>query len=122
MKEYFFIFPISVLVTFSQLIVKSRASALPDSETQSFWSHLVKFLSDPVVLSAYAAALVASFAWLYVVTKLPLSIAFPVYIGLTFSMVLLGGYFFLGENLTPAKITAVALILAGIVLGVAVGD
>ncbi len=73
---------------------------------------------DPVILSAYAAALVASFAWLFVVTKLPLNVAFPVYIGVTFAMVLLGGWFFLSEALTTTKLVAVLLIFSGIVLGV----
>ena len=77
----------------------------------------MRFLGDPVILSAYGAALFASFAWLYVVTKLPLTVAFPVYIGTTFVMVLLGGWWLLGENLSATKILAVGLILAGIVAG-----
>ncbi len=85
---------------------------------QDFSTQLFKFLSDPVILSAYGAALLASFAWLYVVTKLPLTVAFPVYIGVTFAMVLLGGWFFLSEALTATKLVAVLLIFCGIVLGV----
>lgn len=46
-----------------------------------------------------------------------LTIAFPVYIGITFVMVVLGGHLLLGEPLPMAKIAAVALILAGIALG-----
>lgn len=87
-------------------------------ESHGFGRHLLKFLGDPVILSAYAAALFASFAWLYVVSKLPLVVAFPVYIGVTFAMVLLGGWFFLSETLTTTKLLAVLLIFAGIILGV----
>jgi multidrug transporter EmrE-like cation transporter len=85
---------------------------------QDLSKQLFKLLGDPVILSAYAAALFASFAWLYVVTKLPLTVAFPIYIGVTFAMVLLGGWFFLSEALTPVKLVAVLLIFGGIVLGV----
>jgi multidrug transporter EmrE-like cation transporter len=84
----------------------------------SFSQGLVKFVTDPVIISAYAAALIASFAWLFVITKLPLTVAFPVYIGVTFAMVLLGGWFFLSETLTATKLIAVLLIFSGIVLGV----
>lgn len=112
------ILPIALLVTYSQLMVKWRSNAVEDFVASSFPQYLVKFLTDPVILSAYAAALLASFAWLYVVTRLPLTVAFPVYIGVTFAMVLLGGWFFLGETLTATKIIAVVLIMCGIVLGV----
>lgn len=118
MKNYLLILPIAVLVTYSQIIVKWRAGAKDQLATSSFSQYLVTFMTDPVILSAYAAALVASFAWLFVVTKLPLTVAFPVYIGVTFAMVLLGGWFFLSETLTATKLVAVLLIFGGIVLGV----
>lgn len=112
------ILPIALVVTYSQLIVKWRSNAMENVVVSSFSQQLWRFLTDPVILSAYVAALIASFAWLYVVTKLPLTVAFPVYIGVTFAMVLLGGWFFLDETLTTTKVLAVMLIMAGIVLGV----
>lgn len=118
MNNYLMILPIALLVTYSQLIVKWRSSVGDQLPSASFLQQLIKFLSDPVILSAYSAALIASFAWLYVVTKLPLTVAFPVYIGVTFAMVLLGGWFFLSETLTATKLVAVLLIFSGIVLGV----
>jgi multidrug transporter EmrE-like cation transporter len=119
MRNYLLIIPIAFLVAYSQIIVKWRSGAQEKMPSANFLEQLVKFLSDPVVLSAYAAALLASFAWLYVVTKLPLTVAFPVYIGVTFAMVVLGGWFFLSETLTTTKLMAVSLIFCGIVLGVA---
>ena len=119
MRTYLLILPIALLVAYSQLIVKWRSSVMENFVASSISQQLVKFMTDPVILSAYALALIASFAWLYVVTKLPLTVAFPVYIGVTFTMVLLGGWFFLGETLTTTKVIAVVLIMCGIVLGVA---
>jgi multidrug transporter EmrE-like cation transporter len=117
-RTYLLILPIALLVTYSQLIVKWRSNAVGDMKAASFTQHLLNFLTDPLILSAYVAALMASFAWLYVITRLPLTIAFPVYIGVTFIMVLLGGGLFLAEALTPSKVIAIMLILCGIVLGV----
>jgi len=117
-KTYLLILPITILVAYSQLIVKWRSNGTGQFTSSGFLQHLVKFLTDPVILSAYAAALIASFAWLYVVTKLPLTIAFPVYIGVTFAMVLFGGWFFLAETLTATKLIAALLILCGVALGV----
>lgn len=118
MKSYLLILPIAALVSYSQIIVKWRISSTGPLSTWSFSRQLVTFVTDPVIISAYAAALIASFAWLYVVTKLPLTVAFPVYIGVTFAMVLLGGWFFLSEMLTATKLIAVLLIFSGIVLGI----
>lgn len=117
MSTYLIIFPIALLVTYSQLIVKWRSNSVGHMEVVGFGAHLLRFLTDPVILSAYGAALLASFAWLYVVTRLPLTVAFPAYIGITFAMVLFGGWFFLAETLNATKIIAVILILAGIALG-----
>ena len=120
MTNYLLILPIALLVTYSQLIVKWRTAAQPAAlEGAGLVQRLAGFLTDPVILSAYGAALFASFAWLYVVTRLPLTVAFPVYIGVTFVMVLLGGWWLLGESMSAAKIVAVALILAGVALGMA---
>lgn len=117
MKTYLLILPIALLVTYSQLIVKWRSTSVEHTQAAGFGTHLLRFLTDPVILSAYGAALLASFAWLYVVTRLPLAVAFPAYIGATFVMVLFGGWFFLAETLSATKIIAALLILAGITLG-----
>lgn len=119
-KTYLLILPIALLVTYSQIIVKWRTGSgvTLDAQNARIWGRLLAYLVDPVILSAYAAALLASFAWLFVVTKLSLTVAFPVYIGVTFSMVVFGGWFFLSEPITTTKIVAILLIFSGIVLGV----
>ena len=118
MKTYLLILPIALLVTYSQLIVKWRSNSIEHTQAASFGAHLLRFLTDPVILSAYAAALIASFAWLYVVTRLPLTVAFPAYIGVTFVMVLFGGWFFLAETMSITKVIAIMLIMSGIALAV----
>ena len=118
MKNFLLVLPIALLVTYSQLVMKWRAGPSMARPEEDFVDTVARFLGDPLILSAYAAALAASFAWLYVVTKLPLTVAFPVYIGVTFAMVLLGSWVFLAEALSVAKLLAVLLIFAGIVLGV----
>lgn len=118
MTKYLAILPIALLVTYSQLAVKWRVSATGASSETDFIQKLVRFASDPIVVSAYAAALLGSFAWLYVVSKLPLTLAFPIYIGLTFTLVAAGGWLFLSESLTVMKIFSVLLIFLGIVIGI----
>jgi multidrug transporter EmrE-like cation transporter len=121
MNKYLLILPVALLVTYSQVAMKWRAGVTETAATGTFSRRFIELVTDPVILSAYAAALLASFAWLYVVTRLPLSTAFPLYIGVTFVMVMFCGWFFLSEAITLTKVVAVLLILSGILVG-AIGD
>ena len=73
---------------------------------------------DPYLLSAYTAGLFASFAWVIVIARLPLVVAFPIYIGVTFMLVMVGGWFFLSESISSSQLVAATLILIGISVGV----
>ena len=121
MNKYLLILPVALLVTYSQVIMKWRTGVAETVATWTLSERFFKFVTDPVIISAYAAALLASFAWLFVVTKLPLSTAFPLYIGITFVMVMFCGWFFLSETITITKVVAVLLILSGVLVGVS-GD
>jgi multidrug transporter EmrE-like cation transporter len=116
MKSYLLILPVAILVAYSQIIVKWRTLNLP-KDSSGILDFLIRLITDPVIFSAYVAALLASFAWLFVVTKLPLSVAFPVYIGITFAMVIFGGWFFLNEQINVTKAIAILLIFSGILIG-----
>ena len=120
MKILLSIFPIALLVAYSQIMVKWRTLQVGDNPAadNGILGRMVGFLSDPLLLSAYVTALLASFIWLFVVARLPLVVAFPVYIGVTFVLVLMGGWLFLDENISLVKLLAAGLILAGITLGV----
>ena len=117
MTAYLLVLPISLLVAYSQIIVKWRSGYA--NASVDYWGirQVANYLFDPVIFSAYLAAFVASLAWLYVVIKLPLTVAFPVYIGVTFILVLLGGWLFLSEAMTISRLISMVLILAGIVVG-----
>jgi multidrug transporter EmrE-like cation transporter len=102
------------------VVVKWRALNVQPGDMQNLhlFERILKFLSDPIILSAYAAALLASLVWLYVVARLPLVVAFPVYIGVTFVLVIIGGWFFLSENINLMRLFSISLILGGIIIGV----
>lgn len=111
--------PVALLVAYSQLIVKWRGIQLsvPDAGNDHTLTKLMLYLSDPYILSGYVAALLGSFIWLFLVAKLPLATAFPVYIGLTFALVILGSAIWLEEPMNGQKLFAVILILAGVIIG-----
>ena len=120
MRILLFVFPIALLVAYSQIVVKWCMLGADAVQMQNLdmFQRILKYFSNPIILSAYAAALLASFVWLYVIAKLPLIVAFPVYIGITFLLVVIGGWIFLSENVTAMRIVSILLILIGIILGV----
>ncbi len=119
MKILFYTLPVSILVAYSQLIVKWRTNGLESNlNASTFFDKMINYISDPFIFSAYFSALLASIVWLLVVSKIPLSIGFPIYIGSAFLMVMLGSFLFLGETISNKQILAGGLIFLGILLGV----
>jgi multidrug transporter EmrE-like cation transporter len=82
-----------------------------------FLDKFLIYFSDLYILSAYLIALLASLIWLVVISKISLSIGFPIYIGSTFLLVFIGSWFFLDESISLVRLLAALLILAGIILG-----
>jgi multidrug transporter EmrE-like cation transporter len=54
--------------------------------------------------------------WLWLLRRLPLSMAFPAAAGALIAATVAGGYFFLGERLAASQTFGVVMILIGIVL------
>ena len=119
MRMLLLIFPVALLVAYSQVVVKWRMLNIGaiDMQNMTLAARMLKYLTDPFILSAYGAAFFSSLVWMYIVTKLPLALAFPTYIGITFILVIAGGWYFLAESVSLLRIISVTLILTGIILG-----
>lgn len=118
MKMILAMMPTIVLVVYGQLIVKWRIGKMFHlSGSSGPLGRLLIYVIDPYVLSSYAAALAGSIAWVFVVERYPISIAFPMYVGLTVAAVALGGTVLFGEVFSISKIIAISFILIGVVIG-----
>ena len=119
MRLILLMLPTIALVVYGQLIVKWRVAALAGAAQPGSGplDRLAVYLLDPYILSAYAAALGGSVTWMFVVESHAVSLAFPLYIGLSVALVVLGGIWLFGEPITPQRILAIALILAGVAIG-----
>lgn len=73
----------------------------------------VALASSPLVALGLSAYGLSAIVWLFVLSRLPLSTAYP-FIALGIAITLLGGRFFFHEQLTPVKLVGIGLILAGI--------
>lgn len=73
--------------------------------------------SAALLPAAGAALYVVSFLlWLVIVSRLPLTVAYPVAIGLSLVAITLGAVLWLGEPLSAPHVFGAVLVLAGIVL------
>lgn len=118
MKVILYALPTIILVAYSQLICAWRlrrlatSFVLPEGKVLRAWL----YLTDPWIASGCIAAFGGAIAWMFVVERFDVSLAFPVYIGLIIAIVTLGSALLFQEPLPALKICGIALIAFGVVL------
>ena len=72
------------------------------------------YLFSPLVIGGFALYGIGAFVWLYVLSRVPLSAAYP-FVGLGFILTMLFGVLALGESLSPVRLVGSLLIAVGCV-------
>jgi undecaprenyl phosphate-alpha-L-ara4N flippase subunit ArnE len=75
-----------------------------------------RLLSQPLFVAGFVLYFFASLIWLRVIASEPLSVAYPVLVSLTFTLVTAGAVLFFQEPLSVRKIVGLAVILGGILV------
>ncbi len=99
----------------AQLVMKlgmSAPTSAPDAATQGVY---LNALRNPWVWGGLCLYGVSAIAWLWVLSKLDVSLAYPL-VSLGFVVTMLAGVFWLGEPWSWARIAGGCLIVAGVVL------
>jgi multidrug transporter EmrE-like cation transporter len=112
---YLYIFFTIAFTVYGQLILKWRIGKLgqlPEALAAKI-SFILQLLLDPLILSGFASAFVASLFWMAAMTKFQISYAYP-FMSLSFVLVLLFSAFLFGEAVTFGKILGLLLIITGI--------
>jgi multidrug transporter EmrE-like cation transporter len=115
-RNYLSIFGCIAFTVYGQLVLKWRLNhkgVIPEQFVDKLLFLLRAFI-DPFVLSAFAAALIASFFWMAAMSKFDISVAYP-FMSLAFALVLLFSVLLFHEPLTLGKVFGMGLICAGIV-------
>ncbi|MBI4496767.1 MAG: EamA family transporter [Chloroflexi bacterium] len=76
---------------------------------------LVRVFSTPAILAGFTLIFTGSIFWLSVISRVPLSYAYPL-LSTSYVFVVLGSWFFLGETLTLHRIVGVLIICTGVVV------
>ena len=115
--DYLYILATIAFTVYGQLILKWRIATMGPLPTNVVGkvSFLISLLFDPLIASGFAAALMASFAWMAAMTKFELSHAYP-FMSMNFVFVLLLSGWLLNEPITFQKAFGVALIVLGTVV------
>jgi len=107
-----------LLTVYGQLVLKWQVLAAgvvaPDAVEKLLF--VLRMLWNPWILSGFAAAFLASMAWMAAMTKFELSYAYP-FMSLSFVLVTVFSVAVFGESLTLAKAVGLGMIVAGIAIG-----
>lgn len=102
---------------YGQLILKWRirdVGPMPADLSEKL-KFLTLLLFDPAIFSGFAAAFLASLAWMAAMTRFELSHAYP-FMSLNFVAVLLLSGWLLNEPITLQKVLGIVLIVIGTVV------
>lgn len=112
--DYVYILATIAFTVYGQLILKWRIGQLGVLPAGTFdkLKFLIGLLFDPAIFSGFAAAFLASLAWMAAMTKFELSHAYP-FMSLNFVVVLLLSGWLLSEPISLQKVFGVALIVLG---------
>jgi multidrug transporter EmrE-like cation transporter len=117
--SYLFVVLTILLTVYGQMAVKWQvleAGPFPD-DFQGKILFLLRLVLNPWVLSAFMAGFLAALCWMAAMTRLPLSLVYPLFIGSCFVLVLFLSRFLFNEPLTWIKVASAAIIVVGMILG-----
>lgn len=99
-----------------QLLIKKGLNSIGDLDFSGhFIGSYLKIFSSPYNISGVLIYFSSAFFWLYGLSKVNLSYAYP-FLALSYVLILLGSWAFLGENITLLRWIGVFVICFGIFL------
>ncbi len=119
--RYIYVFATLLFTVYGQLILKWRIGrlgfALPESGVADKVLALLRLIFDPLILSGFVSAFIASMFWLAAMTKFEITEAYP-FMSLAPAIVFILGVWLLGETFTIGKVIGLILIVIGIIVTV----
>jgi len=110
------------ITSVAQLILKWQIIRVghPEPGAAGAFRWALALLLNPWIMVVFAGAAIAAISWFFVVSRLPLSVAYP-FVALTFPLVTLASALIFGEPIGWGNFAGLALIVAGLVLTVRQG-
>ncbi len=102
----------AVLMGVSNLCLKSSIGRVQGMGAS--FAFVIAVVRQPVFICGFLLFGLASLLWMRVPTSIGLSVAYPVFVSVTYAVVAIGAMFLFGERLTAPKLLGAALLIAGI--------
>ena len=103
------------LSALAQLCLKIGTKLDGSARAQGAGNEMLAMLMSPMVILGLSLYGVGALLWLFVLGRVPLSMAYP-FVGLGFIMTMLAGAIVLGESVSIIRVGGTAMIALGCVL------
>ena len=119
--KYLYIAGTILFTVYGQIILKWRITDLNWKMVEGGIVEKIKcylgLLFDPFIMSGFAAAFIASVFWVFAMSKIELTLAYP-FMSLAPAIVFFLGIFLLNETFTIGKVAGLVLIILGTIVTV----
>jgi multidrug transporter EmrE-like cation transporter len=106
----------SILLTaLGQLLLKKGSAVLTQAESATTVAKLYKIALNPYIWSGIIVYGLSTLVWIFVLSKMKLSVAYPM-ASISYVAVAVGSYYMFGETLGLQQKIALAIIILGVVL------
>lgn len=103
------------LSALAQLALKAGTTAVASSRADGVSNEMGSLFQSPMVLVGLGFYGVGALLWLFVLGRVPLSLAYP-FVGMGFILTMLAGAFFLNESVNAIRVLGTLMIATGCVL------
>ncbi len=101
----------------AQLLLKTGTNSLGTlfSSKESVLSEVFRILFQPFILGGLVSYVISVSLWIFALSKVPVSIAYPM-LSIGYIVNAIAAYYFFGEGLTSQKILGISIIVIGVIL------
>lgn len=99
-------------MSIGQLFFKQAAVFVNGNEKLNL---ITRYLFNPWFYAAIFFFATATFTWVQILTKMKISIAYPI-LSISYILTALGAYYFFGEKLSSINIAGIFIIMVGVSL------
>jgi len=85
-------------------------------KTDSLLSLIPKIASSPIIILAITCFVLNFALYAIALSRIHLSIAYPIMVGLSYAIIILASWLFLKETITLTQVIGISLVLVGILL------
>jgi multidrug transporter EmrE-like cation transporter len=77
-------------------------------------SDLLRLGRQPLFVAGFLLSALAAVLWFRILATQNLSTCYPLFVGLTYFLITVGAFYFLGESISAQKIVGLAVIVLGV--------